>query len=39
MNVLVTVGRLLDAVVTGIGVVLGLVADPRTPNGSHAGRR
>lgn len=39
MNLFVTVGRLLDAVVTGIGVVLGLVPDPRFPGGKNPARR
>ena len=39
MRFLVTVGRLLDALVTGVGVVFGLVADPRSPGGKTPARR
>lgn len=31
MSFLRTMGRLLDAIATGFGVVLGLVPDPRVP--------
>lgn len=31
MNLLVKLGRMVDAVATGIGVVLGIVPDPVSP--------
>jgi hypothetical protein len=39
MRFFVTVGRLLNAIATGVGVVLGLVPDPRSPSGKNTAQR
>ncbi len=35
MRILSTIGRVVAALGTGVGVVLGLVPDPQSPTGAH----
>jgi hypothetical protein len=39
MNILVRLGRVADAIITGIGVVVGLVPDPTLPSRKSTARR